>query len=35
MKNMIVDNAKDDVINQTDESLDGFAKWNPDFDSQK
>ena len=21
--------------NQTDESLDGFAKWNPDFDSQK
>ena len=21
--------------NQTDESLDGFTKWNPDFDSQK
>ena len=21
--------------NQTDESLDGFAKWNPNFDSQK
>lgn len=21
--------------NQTDENLDGFAKWNPDFDSQK
>lgn len=21
--------------NQTDESLDGFAKWNPDFDAQK
>ena len=21
--------------NQTNESLDGFAKWNPDFDSQK
>ncbi len=21
--------------NQTDESLDGFAKWNPDFDTQK
>ena len=21
--------------NQTDESLDGFANWNPDFDSQK
>lgn len=28
-------NKNTPFYNQTDESLDGFAKWNPDFDSQK
>lgn len=28
-------NKNTPFYNQTDESLEGFAKWNPDFDSQK
>ena len=35
MKKIDVLDKNTPFYNQTDESLDGFAKWNPDFDAQK